>query len=151
MAKKRTEEREMLTREGEVTGWRAEVWAHNIAIGQETRLLDEYRKTPERDARPSITVLGAFCNDLKGVSQFEIFVMPGKPNLGKAEILSVGTIFKVKPVIEARITLSEIEYQTVLTLATTGHLRHVSCEFQTPRYGTALVSSLTFSSHKPEV
>lgn len=149
MTKKKTEEREMLTREGEVTGWRAEVWAHNFVIGQETRLLDEYQKAPERDARPSITVLGTFSRDIKGVSQVDILLMPGKPDLGKAEILSVGVILKAKPAIEARVTLSESEYQTVLALATSGNLRYFSCEFQAPRYGSALVSSLTLSSHKP--
>ena len=149
-AKKNTEEREILTREGEVTGWRAEVWAHNFTFGEKTRLLEEYQKAPERDARPSINVLGTFTKDVKGVSQFDFWVMPGKPDLGKAEILSVGAILKAKPVLEAHVTLSEIEYLTVLALATTGHLRYLSCHFQTPRYGKALISSLTFGSHKPK-
>lgn len=149
MAKKKTKEREILTREGEVTGWRAEVWAHNIFLGPDTRL-DEDRETPERDARPSITILGAFSKDVKGVSQFEVYVLPGKPYLGKAEIASVGSVVRTKPAIEMRVTLSEIEYQTVLALATTGNLRHLSCEFQAPRYGSALITSLTFGSHKPE-
>jgi hypothetical protein len=150
MAKKKAEEREMLTREGEVTGWRAEVWAHSFSVDQDQGF-DQESKTPElRDARPSITVLGAFSQDVKGVSKFDIAVVPGKPHIGKAEIPCVGVILKTKPVIEAHVTLSDTEYQTVLALATTGNLRYFSCHFQAPRYGRSLITSLTFGSHKPE-
>lgn len=140
MAKTKAKERELLDREGEVTGWRAEVWAHSFDGNEETR---------ERRARPSISVLGAFTQDVKGVSQFDILVIPGKPYVGDAEIPCVGVIRKIKPMIEASVTLADTEYQTILALVTTGNLRHFSCSFQTPRYGSALISSLTFSSHKP--
>jgi hypothetical protein len=150
MVKKKAEEREILTREGEVTDWRAEVWVHSFSVDPDVDFDQDQKKRVERNALPSITVRGAFSQDVKGVSKFDIVVVPGKPIVGKAEIPCVGVILKAKPVIEAHITLSEMEYQTVLALATTGNLRYFSCHFQEPRYGRSLITSLTFGSHKPE-
>jgi len=142
MAKKKAKAkgREMLSREGQVTGWRTEVMAYPFEVGSTRR---------ERRAIPSISVLGAFVEPVKGVTQFDITFTPGAPHIGNAEIPCVGVILKAKPAIEGHVTLAPIEFQTLLALVTTNNLRYLACDFQEPKYGHALMSSILFGSENP--
>lgn len=141
MATKKTKkvERQMLSREGEVTDWHAEIFA--LAFDADVL-------TKERRSVPSINIRGSFSEAAKGVTQFDIMLTPGKPHIGNAEIPCIGSI-SLKTTIQGYVTLTPLEYQTALAMATTGTLRYISCEFQAPRYGSALIASITLASRKP--
>lgn len=132
-------DRAMLSRDGEITDWRMEIFAHPFNADETTR---------ERRALPSISIFGSFNEAVNGVTKFNIMLTPGTTHIGNAEIPCVGSILRSKLEIEGHVRLSLLEYQTVLAMITTGNLRYFSCEFQTPKYGSALISSMSLDSRK---
>ncbi len=94
----------------------------------------------------SFLVSGQFSQPTKGIVDFEFTIYPGEPHVGNVEVPVVGVILTAKTAIETFITVSDLEFQTLLTLATSGHLKYVSCAFQEPRYGSGLMTYFSFSS-----
>lgn len=127
--------REIISREGSVTGWRASVHAMNL-----------HTANFERREAAVLDVYGTFDEPVKGVSAFEFMLVPGPLTLGNAEIASVGVILKAKPKLEGVVRLSVLEYQTALFLAASGELRSCTCSFQSPRYGSGLIATFTLGS-----
>ena len=138
---KKPPKRELLSREGAITGWSADVHIMARTVRPDSR---------ERATAIYLDIRGEFSAPVKGVGCFSLQVWPSeRAGVGNAEIPSVGSFMKAKPVLQGFIVLSVLEFQSLLTLATSGQLRHCSCDFQEPHYGSALISSVLFSSEPP--
>lgn len=132
---KRKVKREMISREGPVTAWRATVFPHTYNISE----------TGIRPSTPFLELMGSFTEPVKGVSKFSFSVAIGPTLVERGEVASVGFIHKAKPALEGILTLSSDEFFTVLALATAGTPIVLACMFQMPRYGSALIQNAEIS------
>lgn len=131
----------LLTREGIITGWRASL--HVYAQQQRGRPRD-------RTGRPWLVLEGELTEPVTGVSGFSIHMFPvNEPSVGQAEIPSVGSFIRTKPVLEGVVELSEPEFGFIATLLSSGRVTSCSLAFQQPHYGRALIASINFSSERP--
>lgn len=140
MNRKQKMEREILSREGLVTRWEVDVNATTVHVQPETNT---------RRESVYLEIFGDFTVPVNGISQFKILMMPGDLSIGLAEIPCVGSFLKAKPALEGVVRLSLTEFQTVLSLATSGNLKSCSCDFQAPRYGSGLITTMMLSSELP--
>jgi len=131
----------LLSREGVITRWRASL--HVLA--------ERHRGGPrERKGSAWLTLEGELTEPVAGVSGFSIHVFPvTEPCVGQAEIPSVGSFIRVKPVMDGVVELSGEEFNFIVTLAASGRIASCSVAFQPPRYGRALIASVGFSSDPP--
>lgn len=141
MQRKRHSRTTLLSREGAITGWRA-----SLHVFAERR-----RGGPrERKGCPWIVIEGELTEPVAGVCAFSIHMFPvTEPCVGRAEIPSVGSFIRAKPVMDGVVELSEREFDFVLTLLTSGRIASCSVAFLPPRYGRALIASIGFSSDPP--
>lgn len=133
--KKREALPEILNREGRVSEWQAFVFAHGGDLDEES---------PLHRSRPVLHLRGEFDEAISGIARFQFILTIGPSALTQSRTPYVGALLQVKPEIQARITLSRDEFQTVLALATSGTLNTVSCGFQPLRQGTGLVMHAEF-------
>jgi len=137
-----TKKRDLLSREGRVLECTIDI--HVRAAGGKT--------SRSRDSAHYLIVEGDFTEPLKGITKFLLQVSPDpEPSLGARDMPCVGSVFQVKPTIQAGATLTPAEFQSLLVLASSGTLRSVTMVFQAPHYGHGLIASLSFSSRAPEV
>ncbi|WP_244222767.1 hypothetical protein [Cupriavidus lacunae] len=131
----------LLTRDGVITGWRASL--HVLAERQ--------RGGPrERKGSTWLVLEGELTEPVAGVSGFSIHVFPvSEPCVGQAEIPSVGSFIRTKPVMDGVVELSEREFDFVVTLVAAGRIASCSVAFQPPRYRRALIARVSFSSDPP--
>jgi len=136
--RKRPSRTTLLSREGAITAWRA-----SLHVFAERR-----RGEPrERKGSPWLVIEGELTEPVAGVSAFSIHMFPVTgPRVGQAEIPSVGSFIRAKPVMDGVVELAEREFDFVLTLLTSGRIASCSVAFQPPRYGRALIASIGFSS-----
>lgn len=127
----------VLQREGVIDSWQAEIWVTTL----DANLRDGVRKPG-----PMITLFGAFTVAVDRVRKFSVCVQPGVPIIGSVTAPAVGAIVSTFKVVEAMVTLSPEEYQTVLALVTTGNLLQVSCTFVKPVEGSAKILAITMST-----
>jgi hypothetical protein len=127
----------ILHREGEVNSWQAEVWVTTF----DANLRDGVRKPG-----PMITLFGTFTVAVNRIRQFAVSVQSGVPIIGNVSAPAVGAIVSTFKVVEAMVTLSPEEYQTILALVTTGHRLRVSCKFVKPVGGSAKILAITVST-----
>lgn len=130
--------REILSRSGSVTYWDLDV--HAWATGDKP----DARK---RHDTVHLILRGDFTEEVAGVTRFDLLVWPeDQPEAGRADIPSVGTFLRAKPILEGTLTLSEVHFQALLSVVVTGKLRAIAVTFQKPRYGSGLISSLLLST-----
>ncbi|MFJ1253849.1 hypothetical protein [Cupriavidus sp. CuC1] len=131
----------LLTREGIITGWRASL--HVLAERHRGGLR-------ERKGSAWLVLEGELTEPVSGVSGFSIHMFPvTEPFVGQAQIPSVGSFIRVKPVMDGVVELSDREFDFVVTLVASGRIASCSVAFQPPRYGRALIASIGFSSDPP--
>lgn len=132
--------REIISRSGVVTGWVLDVHAWTT---------DENSDLRERKDSLNLSVRGTFTEEIFGVTKFDFLIYPvAQPDAGRAEIPCVGTFFRSKPVLDAVITLSDLHFQTLVSVAVAGKLGSLDVTFQKLRYGSGLISSLLLSTSK---
>lgn len=132
--------REIISRSGLVSEWELSVhaWTEGAAV-------DDRRRTDSLH----LSLRGAFTEAVSGVAQFDFLIYPEeRPEAGRAEIPSVGTFLRAKPVLEAAVGLSESHFQAILSVAIAGKLGALQVTFQKLRYGSGLISSVLFSTSK---
>lgn len=132
-----------------------EVSLHNVTVSSWDASLFVYVEKlsgkTTRQTLQSLQLKGKLLAPIKNNTGFQLTAFQDKtPSVGNAEIPCVGSIIATKPLIDAVVTLSEQEFQVLLSLATSGRLASVHLSFQEPRYGTALIASISFSSQPPE-
>ena len=138
---KKRKKRDILSRFGTVTSWDLSVFVYS----------EKRSATAERQALISLVLKGTLVEPVRNTTAFGLTVFPcADPELGNAEIPSVGSIIAMKPVLNAVVQLAYEEFQVVMALATAGRLVSVRLSFQEPRYGSALIASCSFSSQPPE-
>jgi hypothetical protein len=95
----------------------------------------------------TVDIEGEFAEPINGSSHFSLmaYVDPN-PSVGYSEISSVGSITAIKPIVMAGVNLAPGEFQYLLTLASTGTLRSCYLVFGKPRWRSALIRSIGFSS-----
>lgn len=133
--------RPLLAREGSVSAWALHVYAR----------ADGNKNHRERRSSHYLLLQGEFSERVKGVSHYSLQLTSAvEPNVGNQDMPCVGSILRVKPRIEAGATLTKEEFEALLTLATTGNLRHMGMRFEELRYGSGLIVSMSFFSHPPQ-
>jgi hypothetical protein len=132
---KRKAKREMLSRQGRITEWRATVFPHTYSSAE----------TGVRPSTPYLELIGSFSESVKDVTRFRLSVAVGPTLVERGEVPSVGFIHKAKPEIEGILTLSSDEFSALLTLATSGTPIMLDCMFQMPRYGSAFIQNAEFT------
>jgi len=143
MKKTHRARREILSREGVIEGWDLSLYA----IAQGGKAVEERR----REEQIYLTVRGTLVEAVSGVVEFD-FQITGtdSPMAGRAEIPCVGSVIAVRPKLQAGVELSLRQFDTLLSVARAGHLKSCHFSFQTPRYGSALIASVSFSTSQPE-
>jgi hypothetical protein len=102
---------------------------------------------PERVTMLTIHVEGELTEPVAGTSQFSIMVyVNSNPVVGKTGVPSIGTVIGIKPVLQAVIDLSPAEFQSLLTMASTGMLRSCYLCITKPRYRSARIVTADFNS-----
>jgi len=102
---------------------------------------------PERTTMITIDIEGEFTEPVAGTSQFSIMAyVNANPVVGKKEVPSIGAFIAVKPVLQGVIDLSQNEFQSLLSMASTGMLRSCYFAFTKPRYRSALIVTADFNS-----
>jgi len=90
---------------------------------------------------------GRFSEALNGVSDFGVQVSGNPdPQLGSAEIRSVGSVVSTKPTVQAVVDLSENEFRALLAMADAQRLASCRICFDKPHYGKAPILSVSFST-----
>lgn len=144
-AKKRktSRSREILSRHGLIEGWDLSLYAR----AQGGRAVEGRT----RDESTYLKVRGTLTEAVNGVLSFD-FQLTGStsPMVGRPDIPSVGAITGMKPALQAGIDLSSEQFNTLLSIACAGRLKSCHFSFQTPHYGSALISSVSFSTSLPE-
>lgn len=132
--------RPLIAREGSVLAWELHIYAR----------ADGSKQHRERKSSLYLVLQGEFSEPVKGISLYSLQLMStAEPDVGNREMPCVGSILRVKPRIDAGGTLTKEEFEALLTLATTGNLRHMGMIFEEPRYGSALIASMSFFSQPP--
>jgi hypothetical protein len=133
--------RELLPREARVVGWTVDV--HARGEGSKT--------ARRRESSQYLIIEGELTEALGGVTSFLLQLWPDPDaGVGTREIASVGSVIQVKPKIQVAASLTPAEFHRVFLLASSGNLRSVYMAVQEPRYGRALIASMSFSSREPE-
>lgn len=135
--------RDLLSRIGVVSDWGGHLFVYAD------------RRRGEQEARQTLLSLelrGVFKEAVKGVTDFELGVVPSDKELGvgNAEIACVGVFSSAKPSLRGSVYLSSREFDLIVALAAAGKLAEISVNFQEPRYGSALIASVSFSSEPYE-
>ncbi|WP_232232440.1 hypothetical protein [Cupriavidus sp. amp6] len=134
--KRRTDE--LLQRSGEIKRIRASL---SVRADKPRSL------PPERVTMLTMDIEGEFTEAIAGTSQFSIMVyVNANPVVGQREGPSIGAIIAIKPVLQAVIDLSPSEFQSLLTMASTGMLRSCYLVITKPRYRSALIVTADFNS-----
>lgn len=95
----------------------------------------------------TIDIEGEFTEPVAGTSKFSIMAyVDANPVVGQVEVPSVGAFTAIKPVLQGGIDLSPSEFQSLLTMASSGMLRSCYVVFTKPRYRSALIVSVGFNS-----
>lgn len=128
---KRKAKREMISREGNITAWRASVFPHTYSSSE----------TGVRSSTPYLELSGSFAEPVKDVVKFRFSLAIGPTVVDRGEGASVGFVHKANPEIEAILTLSSDEFHTILALAMSGVPMDMACTLQAPRYGSGLIKS----------
>lgn len=102
---------------------------------------------PERVTMLTMNIEGEFTEPVAGTAQFSIMAyVNANPVVGKKEVPSIGAFIAIKPVLQGVIDLSQSEFQSLLTMASTGMLRSCYFAFTKPRYRSALIVTADFNS-----
>ncbi|MDO3519098.1 hypothetical protein ACQCQ6_02955 [Ralstonia pseudosolanacearum] len=102
---------------------------------------------PERKAMLTIDIEGELTEPVAGTSQFSIMAYVSEnPVVGTREVPSIGAFIAIKPVLQGVIDLSQSEFQSLLSMASTGMLRSCYFAFTKPRYRSAKIVTADFSS-----
>lgn len=106
---------------------------------------------PEIEMRPWLELRGTLEEPVKGMSEIRISNYPREPlTIGTARPASVGVIIGMKPEMSVVLTWSNDEFDRLWTFALSGHLKFAHVYFTTPRYGSGLVVSVSFSNEREE-
>lgn len=136
----KAKKRALLSREGVVLDWTIDI--HARAEGT--------KNSRTRESSQYLIIEGDFTEPLNGITKFLLQVTPAaEPDLGARDMPCVGSVIQVKPAIQAAGTLTLAEFRSLLVLAGSGRLKSVVLAFQEPRYGHALIASMSFSSRSP--
>lgn len=129
---------ELLQRSGSITRIRASL---SIRADRPRSL------PPERMTMLTMDIEGEFTEPVAGASQFSIMVYVNTdPVVGQAKVPSIGAFTAIKPVLQGAVDLSPSEFQSLLTMASTGMLQSCYFAFTKPHYRSALIVSANFSS-----
>lgn len=98
-----------------------------------------------------LKVYGTLTEPVNAVTDFD-FQLTGSasPQVGRSEIPSVGAIIGMRQALQAGIELPIEQFNALVAMACAGRLKSCHLSFQTPRYGSALISSISFSTALPE-
>jgi len=81
----------------------------------------------------------------------EIVVYPSdNPRPGKNPVPWIGVVHGIKPTMRPALFVSHADFNRVWTLAVSGQLKHAYMVLTPPRYQTAFVTHLSFSTHPEE-
>jgi len=95
----------------------------------------------------TIDIEGELTEPIAGTSQFSIMVyVHANPVVGQRDVPSIGAFIAIKPVLQGVIDLSQSEFQSLLSMASTGMLRSCYFAFTKPRYRSAKIVTADFSS-----
>jgi hypothetical protein len=137
----KSKKRDILLREGQVLDWELHVYAR----------AEGTKQSRHRDSSQYLILEGEFTEPVNGVAKFSLQLhADAEPGVGARDMPCVGSVLRVKPEIQAGATLTPEEFQSILLLASTGNLKYLAMYFQQPRYGSALIANLSFSSRMPQ-
>lgn len=112
----------------------------------------------ERDAEPEfssnarVELTGTMDEPIRDTREVEIVVYPkDDPRPGKDPVPWIGLIHGIKPVMRPAIFVSHADSNRVWTLALSGMLKHAYMVLTPPRYQTAFVVHIAFSTHAEEL
>ena len=98
-----------------------------------------------------VELTGTMDEPIRGISEVELVIYAADdPRPGKDPEPWIGLVHGVKPVIRPAIFVSHRDFDRVFTLAMSGELKHVHLVMIPPRYQTAFVTSVSFSTHLEE-
>jgi hypothetical protein len=137
----RSRRRELIARYGRVKDWDISLYVHG----------ESRHGMRERTSMQVLEVRGDLDEAVKKVQSFRLTVFAkNEPEVGTAEIPSVGSVISMRQELGAAIELAAAEFQLAVAMAAAGRLRSVHLCFQEPRYGSALIASCSFSSRHAE-
>lgn len=141
-SKRKTPQRELLSRYGVLSTWRADI--HILSKRPRGEIAT-------REGRVYLEVKGDLTEPVAGITRFSVLTfVSDKPTVGQGEVPSVGSITKVKPELQVSVDLSLSEFQTLMQLATTEKLRSCYLAFLAPRRGRAPIVSISFGTGMPD-
>ncbi|WP_349604932.1 hypothetical protein [Cupriavidus sp. DF5525] len=132
---------ELLQRSGEIKQFRASL---SVRADKPRSL------PPERVTMLTIDIQGELTEPVAGTLAFSLmaYVAP-KPAIGQAKMPSIGAIIAIKPVLQGGLDLSPSEFQSLLTMASSGMLNYCHLVITKPRYRSALIINVAFSTRPP--
>lgn len=105
----------------------------------------------QRESRMYLELKGELTKPLSGVTKFSILTFISEaPKTGQGVVASVGSLTRIKPLIQGGVDLSFAEFQTLTQIASTQQLRSCYLAFQAPFRGHALIASISFGSALPD-
>lgn len=135
--KARSKRRDLISRSGLVHSWDTSVYVR----------AESKHGVRERTHMLVLELRGELPDPVKKVSSFKLTVFAeAESAVGAAEIPSVGSIIAMRGTMDAVVKLADREFQLVAVMAAAGRLRSVHLSFQEPKYGSALITSCSFSS-----
>ncbi|MFM0473045.1 hypothetical protein [Paraburkholderia strydomiana] len=99
----------------------------------------------------SILFEGELTEPVGDVTRFLIQVSPSdKPDIGNADVPSVGAFISTKPELQGVIDMSEGHFNQLLTVACSGALAWCFVAFTVPFRRSALIVSINFTTRPPD-
>ena len=106
---------------------------------------------PEIEGRPWLELRGTLVEPIRDVHDivFKLWSDPEK-RVGASRPAAVGYINGIRPAVDVATSCAPADFNCVWSLALSGHLTHAYMSFTKPRYSSASVLSLSFSTEPEE-
>ena len=140
--KRKSNRPELLSRNVEITSFRATVRLHAVHHkGDE----------PFIEGKPWLELSGTATEAVKGVTDVKFSLYPEDDvRVGTSRPAACGSIIQAKPEMHAVISWPQREYDRLWSLALAGHLKFAYMAFTKPHYNSALVVSASFGTELEE-
>ena len=133
---------ELLWRTAEVRSVRPSVSVHPMSGRGEA---------PRIECGSWLEVQGDLDSPVKDVFNITIHVHPEEPlRVGTARPVAVGAIIGIRDDVSAVVSLLPVDFDRLWVLALCGHLKFASLTFTPPKFRSALVVNMSFSSEREE-
>jgi hypothetical protein len=123
----------------------------SVSVGVSLSAGQQRGEAPHIHSSARITITGTMDEPLRSTRDVEIVLYPSdEPTLGAGPPQWIGVVHPVQPVMRPAVFTSHRDFDRVWALALSGMLKQARVVLTMPRYQSADVLSISFSSHPEE-